>query len=273
MKKPIVISMTNHKGGVCKTTSCLSIGEALSKKGKVVLLIDLDIQANLTFSLLGKEAETKDGILSYLDNPSNQAPSNIIQQTSKEGLFVIPNEKRLKGEIQDMNSMMGEGFKSFLRIEKLLEEKIFAEFDFILIDLPPSKDKIVANALMASSFYMIPVEASDYCLEGMEELVGFINETKEYNKKLDLLGIFMPNVDKRLKANKDLISGLKTSLGNSFIDIAIPTNTKISTLPKMGKTIFDLKGASAKGKKEYEDLASEIIRRVSANQKSLDRSL
>jgi len=263
MKKPIVIAIAQHKGGVGKTTSCLSLSEALTRNGKAVLLIDLDIQANLSLSVLGKNNQ-KSGILSYLKNPNQVEVSDIIHESSR-GVFIIPNEKRLNGEVQDINALMGEGIKSFLRIETLLKADIIKEFDYIFIDLPPSKDKIIANAMMAADYYLIPVEASDYCLDGIEELISFINEAKEYNEKLDLLGMYMPNVDLRLKANKELIRELKDSLGDMFIDIGIPTNAKVSTLPAQGKTIFDLKGKDAKGRVEYEMLAAEIEKRVYRN--------
>ena len=272
MKKPITISISQHKGGVGKTTSTLGIGEALTKLGRSVLCIDLDIQANLTFSLLGKNALSEDdkGILSYLKNPNAVGGVDIIHESKREGLFIIPNEKRLNGEVQDINALLGEGIKAFLRIENLLKESICQEFDYILIDLPPSKDKVIANAMMASNYYLIPLEASDYCLDGIEELIAYINEAKEYNDDLELLGMYMPNVDLRLKANKALIAELQGSLGEMFINITIPTNAKIKNLPTQGKTIFDLKGAAAKGQKEYMALATEIERRVIANEKSLE---
>lgn len=266
-RKPIVIAIAQHKGGVGKTTSCLSISEALARKGRAVLLIDLDIQANLSLSVLGK-AHQKEGILKYLKDPNKTDVADIIHESNR-GVFIIPNEKRLNGEVQDINAIMGEGIKSFLRIEALLKNDLVKEFDYIFIDLPPSKDKVIANAMMAANYYIIPVEASDYCLDGIEELISFINEAKEYNENLELLGMYMPNVDLRLKANKELIKELKEELGSLFIDIGIPTNAKVSTLPAQGKTIFDLKGKDAKGQEEYIKLATEIERRVAQNEKEL----
>ncbi|GAB4419578.1 MAG: AAA family ATPase [Bacteriovoracaceae bacterium] len=267
-RKPIVIAIAQHKGGVGKTTSCLSISEALAKKGRAVLLIDLDIQANLSLSVLGKN-HAKNGILGYLKDPAHTDVADIIHESNR-GVFIIPNEKRLNGEVQDINALFGEGIKSFLRIEALLKNDLVREFDYIFIDLPPSKDKVIANAMMAANYYIIPVEASDYCLDGIEELISFINEAKEYNENLELLGMYMPNVDLRLKANKELIKELKEELGSLFIDIGIPTNAKVSTLPAQGKTIFDLKGKDAKGQEEYVKLATEIERRVAQNEKELN---
>jgi len=267
MKKPIIISITQHKGGVGKTTSTLSIGEALSKQGKAVLLVDLDVQANLTYSLLGKSSEERVGILTYLKDPKNTDAIDIIQESSRPGLFLIPNEKRLGGEIQDINAILGDGIKAYLRLESLYKEDIFKEFDYVLMDLPPSKDKIIANAMMCADYYMVQIEASDYCLDGIEELIAFITEAQEYNEKLELLGMYMPNVDLRLKANKVLIKTLSKDLGSDFIDIQIPTNAKVRNLPAEGKTIFDLKGKNAKGQKEYIALATEIIKRVEKNQR------
>jgi chromosome partitioning protein len=269
VKKPIIIATANHKGGVGKTTGCLSISEALTRLGKSVLCVDLDPQSNLTLSLLGKETSDKKrrrkGVISFLKDPKNLDAVDIIHETHKEGLFIIPGEKRIDGEAYDMNILLGEGIKGYLRMENLFKEDIFKSFDFIFIDLPPSKDKIVANAMMAADYYLIPVEASDYCLDGIEELISFINEAKEYNDKLELLGMYMPIVDMRLGATKKLIKELKESLGDAFIDIGIPTNSKIPNLPLQKKTIFDLEKRFSKGQKEYLALAKEIIKRMSVS--------
>lgn len=256
-----IISVAQHKGGVGKTTSVLNLAATLSKMGSRVLVVDVDVQANLTYSVLGEGFDGK-GLLSYLMNPKD-SPSYSIVYESRCGFDIIPNEKRINGRVFDITNLLGDGLPSFLRIENLLKEDqdISSLYDYILIDLPPSKDKVVMNAMMVSDFYLIPIEASDYCMDGLQEMIKYISEAQGYNKKLQLLGMFMPNVDMRLKSTKDLIDKMKDKLGESYIDVSIPTNTAIKNLPSQGKTILDLAGRSAKGKKEYEELAKEIIRR------------
>ncbi|MDE7382181.1 MAG: ParA family protein [Muribaculaceae bacterium] len=244
-----VITIANHKGGVGKTTSTASIASALALRGKRVLTIDLDAQQNLSFTLtLNEDPES-----SIYDALVKDAPLPIVR--IRENLDLVPASLELaRAEIDLSTKIAREGL-----LKTLLEDHI-DNYDFVIIDCPPSLGIITTNALVASSQLFIPLTAEALPLKGLTMLDDVVNEVKRrVNPNLSLGGVFFTRFNNR-KLNKEVVEAINNRYGDKVFKTKIRENITLAEMPLTGQTIFEYDSRS-NGAKDYAALADEIIKR------------
>ena len=268
MKMKNIISVSNQKGGVGKTTSAVSLASEMAKMGRSVLLIDLDPQASASSGLGVKlQSEGEDLYDVFFGNISI---SKIIKQCLVNNLDVVPGSKDLVSLELEIGKTQGR--ELILQTELSLLKK---QYDYIYIDCPPSSGLLTLNALGAADYILIPLQAEYYALEGISGLMNTVNFVKQtFNPKLELLGVFLTMYDYRTK-----LSGLVEEEARKFFNdlvfkTIIPRNIRLSECPSYSQPIcvYDPKSIGAKA---YHELATEIdfraIRRFKDHQEALDK--
>ncbi len=250
-----IISLANQKGGVGKTTSCVNIAASLGLLGHKVLIIDLDPQGNTTSGvgvakrgLRGTTKELLNGEMNIRD---------IIRETPYENLSVIPANTTLTSsefELFDFDD------NEFL-MKKALEE-VKDEFDYILIDCPPSLGRLTVNALTASDGVIVPMQCEFYALEGLSQLMITVKLIqKHYNPALTVSGILITMYNPRLLLSMQVIKELEKHYEDKLFKSKISRNVKLSEAPSFGKPVF-YHDKNSKGAKEYLEVAKEIVSRI-----------
>ena len=243
------ISISNHKGGVGKTTSAINIGAGLNKLGKKILLVDLDPQANLSQSLGLIDPERN--IYGAIRGEYKAEPITVIK-----GLDVIPSTLDLSGaEIE----LSGEAGREYILRELL--EPLRASYDYILIDSPPSLGLLTINAFTASDKVFIPLQAQYLALQGLTKLVEVIEKIrKRLNKELRIGGVFITQYDSRKVLNRDVVNTIQAHFKDQVFKTKIRDNIALAEAPTQGLDIFRYQGKSY-GAEDYLSLCKEIIKR------------
>ena len=242
------ISMSNHKGGVGKTTSVANIGAGLNQLKKKVLLIDLDPQANLTQSL-GIDDESDQTIYGALKGEHSLTPVNIC-----EGLDLIPSTLDLSGAELELSTEAG---REFILAELLSPIKKL--YDFIIIDCPPSLGLLTVNALTASDEVYIPLQAHYLPLRGLTKITEVIDKVqKRINKNLKVGGIFITQFDKRKILNRDIADTIVEHFSEKVFKTRIRNNIALAEAPTSGLDIFRYNPKS-NGAADYMELCKEIL--------------
>lgn len=246
-----VIAFSNQKGGTGKTTSTINTGAALALSGYRVLLIDLDPQANLTFSLgLNMLEITKTVGQLLLDQTIS---SDFILNCGR--LQLIPSTPNLYSIEADLYHKSD---REFL-LRKAL--KTLEHYDYILLDCPPSAGIFTQNALIAASEIFIPVQAEYLALQGMSQLLKTIEDIKkESNPSLELGGVIATRYDQRKVLNREVIEKLQMHFGNLLFDTIIRENISLAEAPSFGMDIFTYRPNST-GATDYLRLAAEVVER------------
>jgi chromosome partitioning protein len=244
-----VIAVSNHKGGVGKTTSTINIGVGLSQAGKKVLLIDLDPQANLSQSL--RVTGSDKDIYGSLKGKYALSPINVM-----EGLDVIPSTLDLSGvEIE----LSGEAGREF--ILKELIEKVKGNYDFILIDSPPSLGLLTINSLTASDYVIIPLQSEYLALQGLTKLVEIIEKVKaRLNNNLEIGGVFVTQYDSRKVLNRNVLETIEKHFTHKVFHTKVRNNIALAEAPTKGLDIFRY-DSSSYGAEDYKSLSNEILER------------
>jgi len=244
-----VISISNHKGGVGKTTSAINIGAALNKLGKKVLLIDLDPQANLSQSLglINKEKN----IYAALKGECKLEPITVLK-----GLDVIPSTLDLSGAEIELSSEPGREY-----ILKELIEEVRSAYDYIIIDSPPSLGLLTINSFTAADEIIIPLQAQFLAMQGLAKLVEVVEKIKSrLNKGLKVGGVFITQYDGRKVLNRDVVETINTHFKSEVFKTKIRDNIALAEAPAQGLDIFRY-SAKSNGAEDYMALAKEIIKR------------
>mgnify|MGYP004500690965 CR=1 FL=1 len=247
-----VISVANQKGGVGKTTTTVNLSTILAKKGKKVLLIDTDPQGNATSGLgVDKDSELSTYDLLVADTPA----TDIIQDTAVKNLKICPSNINLAGAEVQLVSMMSR--------EQRMKEKLDAikeNFDYILIDCPPSLGLITLNAFTASDSVLIPVQCEYYALEGLGQLLSTIELVKKHlNKSLYIEGALLTMYDIRTNLSNQVVKEVKRYFENKVYKNVIPRNVKVSEAPSYGMPI-SIYDPHSKGAKSYEKFTKEFLK-------------
>jgi chromosome partitioning protein len=244
-----IISISNHKGGVGKTTSAINIGAGLNKLGKKVLLIDLDPQANLSQSLGLFEPERN--IYGALRGEYKLEPLAIVK-----GLDVIGSTLDLSGAEVEMS---GEAGREYILRE--LIEPIRNNYDYILIDSPPSLGLLTINSFTASDEIFIPLQAQYLALQGLAKLTEVIEKIKKrLNKELSIGGVFITQYDSRKVLNRDVVATIQAHFKDVVFKTIIRDNIALAEAPAQGLDIFRY-NAKTNGAEDYLSLSKEIIKR------------
>lgn len=246
-----VISIVNQKGGVGKTTTSINLAAYLSKLGKSVLLIDIDPQANAT-SGLGVSRELDRGVYEVLAGP--QSFRDIIVGTNHPNYYLAPATASLAGANVEFVNLERREFRLY---DNLLD--IRHDFDYTLIDSPPSLGLLTLNGLTAADQILIPVQAEYFALEGLGQLTETINLIKENLKpELDILGAVLTMYDSRNRLANDVLSELYNYFPNKIFRSVIPRSVRLAEAPSHGQSILHYDPQS-RGARSYERLAREFI--------------
>jgi len=253
----MIISVTNQKGGVGKTTTAINLGTALSVCGKKILLVDLDPQANLTsgLGLIDRPDKHGEGRKTMYELITDNAQiKEVIFPSKYKNLFVLPSSIDLAAaEIELVNTLSRE-----MILQSLLNQ-IVEDYDMILIDCPPSLGILTINALTASDEVYIPVQAEYFALEGLGQLIKTINLVKKrLNPTLSVGGVIITMYDSRTKLSKEVAKEIQSFFNDKVFNTVIPRNINLSEAPSHGKGILDY-ASNSKGAQAYNNLAKEII--------------
>jgi chromosome partitioning protein len=256
-----VIAVANQKGGVGKTTTTANLGAALALRGKRVLLVDLDPQGNLT-SAFGLEKDVQQTVAeSLLDRrvplpvvPVANGASN--HEGTARPLAVVPAAVGLaSAEAQLMNKL---GRELRLRDQLL---SVDDRYDYVMIDTPPSLGVLTINALVAASKVIIPTEARFFSWQGLQMLEESIEEILYLNPRLEVLGILLSKMDRRLKEERQVAEYLRQRWGARVFGTEVSTNSKILEAGSAGTSVFHYAGAE-KAVDAYLALADEVLNRA-----------
>ncbi|MFH1837955.1 MAG: AAA family ATPase [Candidatus Kuenenbacteria bacterium] len=247
-----IISIVNQKGGVGKTTTAVNLGAFLAKLGKSVLLIDFDPQGNAS-SGVGIELNNREkGVYETLIGKN--LFKEIIQPTFFSNFYVAPSNESLAGATIELVNLEHREFC----LTKAISE-IKNNYDYIIIDCPPSLCLLTINALMATDKILIPVQAEYYALEGLKQLLNTINLVQQKLKpELEILGAVITMYDKRNKLSEAVLQELYQYFPYKIFRSIIPRAVKLAEAPSFGQTILQFDPIS-KGAKAYEKLAIEIL--------------
>lgn len=248
----VIISLLNHKGGVGKTTSAINIGAGLVELGKKVLLVDLDPQANLTLSLgVGRQPST---IYEAIRGESELKPFSV-----KNNLDVITSTLDLSGAEMELINEAGREF-----ILQELFEPLRNDYDFLIIDCPPSLGLLTLNALTCSDYVYIPLQTEFLALQGLAKIKQVIQKVKvRLNKSLKIGGVIATMYDARKVLNRDVVNTIEKYFGNLVFETKIRDNVSLAEAPAQRKDIFEYSRNSA-GAEDYLSLCREILKRTEA---------
>lgn len=249
-----IIAIANQKGGVAKTTTAINLSACLAALGKKVLVADVDPQANTTSGLGISKLNAGRCIYDCL---INELPlQNVIKATQIETLFIVPATIQLAGAEVELVSAISREYKLKNALDAIREE-----YEYIIIDCPPSLGLLTLNAMTAADGILIPIQCEYYALEGLSQLLNTINlVNKHLNKKLQIFGAVLTMFDARTNLSIEVVDEVKTFFKDKVFRSIIPRNVKLSEAPSYGLPI-NLYDPKSKGAEQYLELAKEVLER------------
>lgn len=251
-----IISFSNQKGGVGKTTTCVNTAAYIAAAGKKVLVVDMDPQGNASSSLGFFDRTDKKSVYEALCG--NEDVKDVVKKTEVDNLFAITSSKDLAGaELELAQVVIGR--------ERVLDEKlkeIGDEYDFVFIDCPPSLGLLTVNALAASDGIIVPIQCEYFALEGLSQMMNTIKLVKKFLKPdVEVEGVVLTLYDGRAKLGRGVTEEIDKVFGEKVYKTKIPRNVRLAEAPSYGKTIMQYDRRCA-GAQEYEKLANEILQRI-----------
>ncbi|HEV7858162.1 MAG TPA: ParA family protein [Pyrinomonadaceae bacterium] len=254
------IAIANQKGGVGKTTTAVNLGAGLAIEGYRVLMIDLDSQCNLTRTFLSPEMIQNTLANVLIDNKVEQLPFQAaIYETHIENLDLAASHIRL-ARLEKSGQ-----FDDLFRLKDALAS-LSAEYDFVLIDCPPSLGVVVTQALLASDNVLIPVAAEYYAFEGTQDLEETVKSVRRSNPALNILGYIVTRFDARTTASADAYAQAKTMFGDRLFETLIRSNTHLIAAPAYRQSIFEY-AQTSRGSEDYLNFTHEFLSRLEMTSK------
>lgn len=255
MAKPVIIAVTNQKGGVGKTTSTINVAYCLAKEhGARVLLVDFDPQGNATSGLGVDKNKLEHTVLDVVQGEAKIA--DVIMKTAVKRVDVVPATPQLaNAEVE-----LARAERRFVRLRDALEA--VEGYDYILIDSPPSLSLLTVNGLIAAQYVMLPVQAEFYALEGLGQLLETMQLIRKgMNPTLELIGVLVTMMDARTTLSNQVHAEIKKHFPGRVFETTIPRNVRIAEAPSHGVPV-GMYDRWSKGAKAYKSLTREIIERV-----------
>lgn len=252
MSRVRIIAVANQKGGVGKTTTAINLSACLAEAGKKVLIIDADPQGNTTSGLGFEKNEIENTIYEILlDEIKIQ---DAILNTCVENLQILPSNINLSGaEIE----LIGKEKREYILSNAV--NTIKDNYDFIIIDCPPSLNLITINALTSSDTVLVPIQCEYFALEGLEQLLHTIGLVKDrLNPSLEMEGVVFTMYDARTNLSMEVVEEVKKDLGENIYKTIIPRNVRLGEAPSHGLPII-MYDSRSKGAESYRLLAEEVI--------------
>jgi chromosome partitioning protein len=246
----IIFSLLNHKGGVGKTTSSINIAAGLAILGKKTLLIDLDPQASLTISL----GIPRQPVTIY---EAMRGEADLVPFNAKENLDIITSRLELSGAESEL---LNEAGREYILAE--LVDGVREDYDFIVIDCPPSLGLLTLNALTASDYVYIPMQTEFLALQGLAKIKQVIDKVRfRLNKQLEIGGVIPTMYDARKVLNRDIVDMIKKYFGDKVFTTMIRDNVALAEAPSMRQDIFGY-SPNSPGAEDYLNLCREILERL-----------
>lgn len=247
-----VIAVTNQKGGVGKTTTSINLGSYLASHGKKILVVDLDPQANATVGVGVKIAADTATVYELMTGQAKA--EEAILETNVKGLSLMASTPNLAGAAIEI---MNEPYREY-RLRRGLKS-IKNDFDFVLVDCPPSLGLLTINGLVAADKLLVPVQCEYLAMEGLQQLLDTVELVREHlNPKLQVLGALLTMYDRRTAMARKIVRDVRRSFPGNVFESVIPRNTELAEAPGFGQTILQY-AAHSRGAKAYDFLSDEIL--------------
>ncbi|WP_108813324.1 ParA family protein [Loktanella sp. Alg231-35] len=255
---PLIIAIANQKGGVGKTTTTINLGAALAEQGKEVLLIDLDPQGNASTGL-GIDHDQRE-VTTYDLLSGEVSLTDAIQKTNVDHLTIVPATTDLSSADIEL---MDNAKRSFLMRDVLrAETSDTSEYDYILIDCPPSLNILTVNAMVAAHSLIVPLQSEFFALEGLSQLILTVRDVRQTaNPDLRIEGIALTMYDQRNNLSLQVEDDARENMGDMVFNTVIPRNVRLSEAPSFAMPVLSYDSGS-KGSKAYRALAGELIART-----------
>jgi chromosome partitioning protein len=249
------LALINNKGGVGKTTTAVHLAEGLSRQGEKVLLVDLDAQASASLSLGCDRRELEPSVANLLYQ--DIAPDEVIRKAPGAELDLVTGSEKLQSADIRLAGELGRE-----RILASILEDIEPHYDTIILDCPPSLALLPVNAIVASDWFIVPVEPHYLALEGVGSMLDTVQSIqKEIGEAAKLLGVVVTRADFRAKATEQAIDMLREEHGDTMFDTVVRGNVRVSEATSFGTTVFE-HAPNSTGAEAYRNLTQEVVSRL-----------
>ena len=257
-----VLSVSNQKGGVGKTTTAINLATALAALGEKVLILDLDPQGNASTGLGIARHMRKTGMYDVL--MGERPLMDTVMATSLPRLSLVPADADLSGIELELGQAQGRNFRLRDALQPLREDESDSRFTYVLIDCPPSLNLLTVNAMEAADAVLVPLQCEFFALEGLTQLMRTVDLVRSgLNPRLEIQGVVLTMYDRRNALSEQVAKDVRAHFGEKVYETVIPRNVRVSEAPSFGKPvlIYDLKCA---GSQAYVKLARELVVRERA---------
>ncbi len=261
-----VLSISNQKGGVGKTTTAINLGTALAAVGEKVLIIDMDPQGNASTGLGVSRAVRRTSIYDVIVDGRSVAEAAVA--TDVPGLWIVPSDHDLSGVEIELSQSDRRSFRLRDAVRSLAVDPANPGFTYVLIDCPPSLNLLTVNAMSAADAVLVPLQCEFFALEGLTQLMRTVDLVRSsLNPRLEIQGVVLTMYDRRNSLSSQVAADVRDHFGEKVYETVIPRNVRVSEAPSFGKPvlIYDLKCA---GSQAYLKLAKEVVVRERARRRA-----